>query len=216
LPPLDVNIQQTRQHLLHPRANDHHPGIQQAVAFILAERSADPGTAAARKCLQQIHTIASLNCSVASALRGNRPATGRRWVPKTSVPSCDLLILVDQASEQAGASHLGWWYSGSVCGPVGWSLTECAVWPMSVVVVEVGLQDCSQVVTAENEDSVGALATDRADPPFGDGVGAGRAYRRANDLYLFRGEYGIETGDELGVAITNQETQLFDPIAKVP
>ena len=86
--------------------------------------------------------------------------------------------------------------------------------PMSVVVVEVGLQDCSQVATAKDEDPVGALAANRTDSAFGDGVGAGRADRRANDLYLFRGEDGIETGDELGVAIADQETQPIDPIAR--
>ena len=41
------------------------------------------------------------------------------------------------------------------------------------------------------------------------------AYRRADDFYLFCREHGIETGNELGVAIADQETQPLDPIAKV-
>ena len=68
---------------------------------------------------------------------------------------------------------------------------------------------------AEDEDPVGAFAADGADPAFGDGVRAGRTYRRADDFYLFRREHGIETGNELGVAIADQETQPLDPIAKV-
>jgi hypothetical protein len=96
------------------------------------------------------------------------------WVPKTSVPSCDLLILVDQASEQADASHLLWWWSRGVFEPVGWSLAEGAVGPMSAVVPEIGRQDRGQVAAAEDEDPVGAFAAEGADPAFGDSVRAGR------------------------------------------
>jgi hypothetical protein len=99
--------------------------------------------------------------------------TSRLWVPKTSVPSCDLLILVDQASEQADASHLLWWWSRGVFEPVGWSLAEGAVGPMSVVVRDVGIQDRGQVAAAENEDPVGAFAAEGADPAFGESVRAG-------------------------------------------
>jgi hypothetical protein len=55
----------------------------------------------------------------------------------------------------------------------------------------------------------------RSATAFGDSVRAGRTYRRADDFYLFRGEHGIETGNELGVAIADQETQPLDPIVKV-
>jgi hypothetical protein len=137
------------------------------------------------------------------------------WVPKISVPSGDLLIFVDQAADQADASHLLRWWSGGVVEPVGWSLAEGAVWPMSVVVPEVGSQDRGQMAAAKDEDPVGAFAPDRADPAFGESVRAGRAYRRADDRDLFRGEHGIETGDELGVAIADQETQLFDPVIEI-
>ena len=41
-------------------------------------------------------------------LAHENPSWGHLWVPKTSVPSCDLLIFVDQAPEQAGTSHLLW------------------------------------------------------------------------------------------------------------
>ena len=94
------------------------------------------------------------------------------WVPRTSVPSCDLLIFVDQASEQADASHLFWW-SGGVVEPVEWLLAEGAVWPMSVVVRDVGIQDRGQVAPTEDQDPVGAFAPDRANPAFGESVRAG-------------------------------------------
>jgi hypothetical protein len=71
------------------------------------------------------------------------------------------------------------------------------------------------VSVAEDEDPVGAFAADGADPAFGDGVRAGRAYRCADNRDLFGGEHGIEPGDEFGVSISDQETQLFDPVAEV-
>jgi hypothetical protein len=45
----------------------------------------------------------------------------------------------------------------------------------------------------------------RADPAFGDSVRAGPAYRGADDRDLLGSEHGIETSDELGVTIPNQE-----------
>jgi hypothetical protein len=77
-----------------PWANDHHPGIQQA----LAERSADPGTAAARKCLQQIHTIASPNCSVASACQPRL-----RWILDCACSAYSDPIPISSLALGAGA-----------------------------------------------------------------------------------------------------------------
>jgi len=85
---------------------------------------------------------------------------------------------------------------------------------MSVVVREVGIEDRGEVVVAEDQDPVGAFAPEGTDPAFGESVRARRACRRADDCHLFRGEHGIETGDELGVAITDQETQLFEPSSR--
>ena len=62
------------------------------------------------------------------------------------------------------------------------------------------------MLAAEDKDPICALAADRADPTFGDGIRTRGANRRANALYLFRGEHGIETGDELAIAIADQET----------
>ena len=67
-----------------------------------------------------------------------------------------------------------WRRSVGVFGPIGWSLIECAVGPMSVVVRDVGIQDRGQVSVADDEDAVGAFAVDGADPSFGDGVGPRR------------------------------------------
>ncbi len=126
------------------------------------------------------------------------------WVPKTSVPSCGLLISFDQASD-GGCVAPALAVVRGYFEPVGWSLAEGAVWPMSVVVRDVSIQDRSQVAAAEDKDPVGAFAPDRANPAFGESVRAGRAYRRTDDHDLFRGEHGIETSYELGVAIPNQE-----------
>jgi hypothetical protein len=108
-----------------------------------------------------------------------------------------------------------WWRSVGVFGPIGWSLIECAVWPMSVVVRDVGIQDRGQVSVADDEDAVGAFAADGADPAFGDSVRAGRSYRCADDRDLFGSDDGVKAGDELGVSIADQETQLVNPITEI-
>ena len=95
-------------------------------------RSQARGHTADQRSHQVLVGIAAISCAQSGSL----------WVPKTSVLSCGLLIFVDQTSEQAGTSHLFWWWSGEVFGPLGRSLVECAVGAMGVVVPEVGHQDC--------------------------------------------------------------------------
>jgi hypothetical protein len=68
---------------------------------------------------------------------------------------------------------------------------------------------------AQDENPAGALAADGADPPLGYCVRAGRANWRADDCDLFCGEHGIETGDELGVAIPDQEMQSINSITEI-
>jgi hypothetical protein len=56
---------------------------------------------------------------------------------------------------------------------------------------------------------------DGADPAFGESIRAGRPYRCADDRDLFGSDEGVEAGDELGVSIADQETQLVDPITEI-
>jgi hypothetical protein len=71
------------------------------------------------------------------------------------------------------------------------------------------------VPATKDEDPVGALTADGADPAFGNGVRSVRPHRSSNDLDLFRGEYRIEACDELRVPIPEQETCSIDTIAEV-
>src|ERR1022692_1642312 len=56
-----------------------------------------------------------------------------------------------------------------------WAEFEAAVWPVRVVVGDVGSQDGFEMASPEDEDPVEAFASDGADPAFGVGVGLGCA-----------------------------------------
>jgi hypothetical protein len=54
-----------------------------------------------------------------------------------------------------------------------WAEFEAAVWPVTVVVGDVGSQDGFEMASPEDEDPVEAFASEGADPAFGVGVGLG-------------------------------------------
>jgi hypothetical protein len=63
---------------------------------------------------------------------------------KTSVPSCGLPIFVKSNVQAGGYVAHALVASVGVFGPIGWSAIECAVWSVSVVVRDVGIQDRGQ------------------------------------------------------------------------
>ena len=71
---------------------------------------------------------------------------------------------------------------------VGWPLSQASVRPVSVVVIDVLGHDAAQMTFAGDQDPVGALASDAANPSLRDRVGPRSAYRRDDDLDANRGE----------------------------
>jgi hypothetical protein len=89
------------------------------------------------------------------------------------------------------------------------------MWPMLVVVGCVAGEDCCQVPFAGDEHVVGALASGGADPAFGVGVGSGCLRRCLDDRDADSGEYGVEGGGELGVAVAQQKAQRVCSLVEV-
>src|SRR5258706_10549275 len=73
-----------------------------------------------------------------------------------------------------------------------------------VVVLDVAAQDVTQMPVAGDEDPVGALAANRCDPPFCEGVYPGRLRRGGHNVDAGEGEHGVEGGGELRVAVPDQ------------
>src|SRR5215211_1108949 len=75
---------------------------------------------------------------------------------------------------------------------------------MLVVMADVDREDSFEVASVHDQDPVETLATDCADPPFDEGVRAGRAHRGADRPDAFGAEH-LVGGRELAVAIVDQE-----------
>lgn len=78
---------------------------------------------------------------------------------------------------------------------------------MSVVVLDVDLQDPLELRATDDQDPVKALAPHRADEALGVRVGTRCPDRRLDDLESFASEHLVEGAGELGVAIVDQEAR---------
>jgi hypothetical protein len=101
------------------------------------------------------------------------------WVPETRLPSCDLVIFVDEAGESVE--------SADVCGvgsvllgerSQGSGLSQTAVRAVVIEVVGVFSQHGRGVAFVDDEDAVEELAADAGDEAFGDGIRSGWFMRR--------------------------------------
>ena len=105
----------------------------------------------------------------------------------------------------------------AVVGRCRGALLERSVWSMLVVVLDVLVDDASEVTSAEDEDAIQAFAAYRPDPAFRERVRDRRPHRRLDDGDLFGDEDRVERGLELGVAIADQEparaTEAFNDVA---
>jgi hypothetical protein len=84
---------------------------------------------------------------------------------------------------------------------VAWSAAQGAARPVLVVVRNVFCEHYSQAAFAVDEQVVGALAAQGADPAFADRVGPWRLDRSLDDLDVIGLEDGIEAGGVLGVSV---------------
>src|SRR5881396_3258435 len=76
--------------------------------------------------------------------------------------------------------------------------------PVGVVVVDVDAQDALELSAAADQEPVEALASDGADPSFGERVRRRCTKRGANDLDAFAEDL-VEGATELAVAVVDQE-----------
>jgi len=79
------------------------------------------------------------------------------------------------------------------------------MWPVGVVVVDVDVQNAFELPAAADQEPVEAIASDGADPAFGERVCLRRPKRGADDLDAFAAENLIEGVAEAAVAVVDQE-----------
>ena len=72
----------------------------------------------------------------------------------------------------------------------------------------------NQVLAADDQELVEALAADRPDPALGDGVGIGRLHRCEDDLGASRAPDIVECPGELGVPVADQKPERRGPIKR--
>jgi hypothetical protein len=78
---------------------------------------------------------------------------------------------------------------------------------MAVEVLDIDAQDVFELPAAGDEDSVEALASERADEALGVGVRARSLDRCSHDLDSLAAEHLVERAAELRVAIVDQNTR---------
>jgi len=77
--------------------------------------------------------------------------------------------------------------------------------PVGVVVLDVDAQHALELSSARDQHPIEAVAADRADPAFGEGVRVGCPIRGADDLDALAPEDVVEGPAELAVAVPDQE-----------
>ena len=88
--------------------------------------------------------------------------------------------------------------------------------PMAVVVVDVNPKHMLELSPAYDQDPVGAVPPDGADPALGERVRSRRAERRADDLDALASEDLVEGAAELTVTIVDQEADRRQPLRQRP
>jgi hypothetical protein len=93
-------------------------------------------------------------------------------------------------------------------------LIEGSVWPVRVVVRGVFGQDLVEVSWSGDEDVVEAFAAKGADPAFRDRVRPGSLRRCPDDADVGGVDHGVEGLGELGVAVSDQESEVVGAVAE--
>jgi hypothetical protein len=116
-----------------------------------------------------------------------------------------LAVLVDESAAGGVSSDRPAGPTGDDVGIVGRALTEAAVGPVGVVVLEVVVEESLEVSVVPDQGAVAELAADRTDPSFCVCVRDGRIGRGADDGGAVASEDVIERGDELAGAVADHE-----------
>ena len=120
-------------------------------------------------------------------------------------------VLADQPAEQITAADTvkvddvgDWWLVARRQLAERRPLPERAVWPMLVVMPDVGREDVVEVAAAEDQHPVEALAADAADPALGVRPRLRRPHRRLDHPDPLGAEDLVELAGELAVAVADR------------
>jgi hypothetical protein len=94
-------------------------------------------------------------------------------------------------------------------------LAESAVRAVVVVMVFVLAQHGRGVALVDDQNAVEELSVEAADEAFGDRVGARCPHRCLDDVDVDGGEDGVEGGEEIGVAVSDQEAEAPTGVIEV-
>jgi hypothetical protein len=119
-----------------------------------------------------------------------------------------MAVLVDHTTEDRRppnrASRAG---SLSLAAVDRRAFLESTARSVGVVVLDVLLDQTTKVMLVDNEESVEAFATNRADPRFGVCVGSRCPDWCPDHVDIQCGEHRVECSGELGVTVANQEPE---------
>ncbi len=117
-------------------------------------------------------------------------------------------VLVDESCAGGVSSHrLAWPDRGDVLVVVGRSLAQCPVWAVTVVVVEVLVEEPPELPFVPDDCQVQEFVTERPDPSFGEHVGLGRSWWCPDGGDAGTSEDGVERCGELTGAVADQEPE---------
>ena len=125
-----------------------------------------------------------------------------------------ISVLVDE-STTAGRSNdleVSIWLVCRVGGN-GWSLIECTVGPVRVVVIDVVDDKLVELAAVPDDGAVEELSSKGADPAFGERVRHGGAHRCGEDLHAFGSEDLVEGVDELAGAVAHERSGVGELVA---
>jgi hypothetical protein len=122
---------------------------------------------------------------------------------------------VKQATQEVASVHPGSPSLADQGQTGGWTRRfqpKRSVWTVPVVVLDVDPEDLLQATTADDQQPVEALGTDRTDPTLGVGIRVRRLDRRHQHLGTLGAEHLVEPVTKLGVAVAEHKAQSLSSI----
>jgi hypothetical protein len=89
------------------------------------------------------------------------------------------------------------------------------MWPVVVEMSKVLVEHCAGVALVVDQNPVGALCLDAAHESLGVAVRSRCAGWNLHDVDVFAGEHRVERRGELGVSVTDQESELGGPFLQI-
>src|SRR3954470_24858332 len=123
-------------------------------------------------------------------------------------------VLVDDAAEESRSAYRAG-ERDDAWVVVGRPLIETLVWTVRVEVAFILGEHGAGVALVVDQHLVGALGSDAANEPFGVAVRPRRPRGSPDHVDAISGEDGVEGAGELRVPVSDQETELRDPIAEI-